>query len=135
METEKVCVNLSGAELGAIDVLVAQGLYTSRSDLIRAGVRAVTEQHEPGLKRATRHATCFGVMALSRGILQDEVDKGKRLKVFVVGICRIADNVTPELADQAIAEIQVVGSLRAPQAVLDRLGDRVSRNLDATSWL
>lgn len=36
METEKVCVNLSAAELGTIDVLVAQGLYTSRSDLIRA---------------------------------------------------------------------------------------------------
>jgi hypothetical protein len=31
METEKVCVNLSAAELGAIDVLVAQGLFTSRS--------------------------------------------------------------------------------------------------------
>ena len=135
METEKVCVNLSGAELGAIDVLVSQGLYTSRSDLIRAGVRAITEQHEPALQRATRHATCFGVMALTRGYLQDVVEEGKRLKVFVVGICRIADNVSPELAAEAIEEIQVLGSLRAPQPVLDRLADRISRNLDATSWM
>ena len=135
METEKVCVNLSGAELGAIDVLVAQGKFTSRSDLIRAGVRLVTELHEPALERATRHATCFGVMALTRGHLQDVVADGKRLKVFVVGICRIADNVSPELADEAIEAMQVIGSLRAPQPVLDRLGDRVSRNLDATSWM
>jgi Arc/MetJ-type ribon-helix-helix transcriptional regulator len=135
METEKVCVNLSGAELGAIDVLVAQGLYTSRSDLIRAGVRAVTEQHEPALKRATRHATCFGVMVLTRSYLQKVVQDGKRLKVFVVGICRISDDVSPELAAEAIEEIQVLGSLRAPQPVLARLGDRISRNLDGTSWL
>ena len=135
METEKVCVNLSGAELGAIDVLVAQGLFTSRSDLIRAGVRAVTDQHESALQRATRHATCIGVMALTRNHLQDVVREGKRLKVFVVGICRIADNVPPDLADEAIEEIQVLGSLRAPQPVLDRLADRISRNLDATSWM
>lgn len=39
METEKVCVNLPAAELGKIDVLVAEGLFASRTDLIRAGVR------------------------------------------------------------------------------------------------
>lgn len=135
METEKVCVNSSGAELGAVDVLVAQGLFTSRSDLIRAGVRAVTEQHEPALQRATRHATCIGVMPLTRDHLQEVAREGRRLKVFVVGICRIADNVSADLADEAIEEIQVLGSLRAPQPVLDRIAGRISRNLDAAHWM
>ena len=135
METEKVCVNLSGAELGAIDVLVAQGLFTSRSDVIRAGIRTVTEQHGPALQRATRQATCFGVMVLTRSHLQEVVREENRLKVFVVGICRIADDVSPDLAADAIEEIQVVGSLKAQQPVLDRLRDRISRNLDAASWL
>lgn len=135
METEKVCVNLSGAELGAIDVLVAQGLFTSRSDLIRAGVRTVTEQHEPALQRATRHATCFGVMALNRSHLQEVVDEGKRMKVFVVGIFRLAGDVTPDLADAAIEHIQVLGAVKGPQPVLDRLADRTSRNLDGASFL
>lgn len=135
METEKVCVNLSGAELGAIDVLVAQGLYTSRSDLIRAGVRAITEEHEPALHRVTRHATCIGVMALNRAYLEEVRREGKRLKVFVVGIFRLADNVTPELADATLDQVQVLGSIRAPQAVLDRIADRITRNLDPGSWL
>ena len=135
METEKVCVNLSAAELGAIDVLVAQGLFTSRSDLIRAGIRAITDLHEPALQRATRHATCIGVMPLSRSHLEDVVREGKRLRVFVVGIVRFDSRITPDLADAAIEHIQVLGSLKGPQPVLDRLADRTSRNLDAGSWL
>ena len=135
METEKVCVNLSAAELGAIDVLVAQGLFTTRSDLIRAGVRAVTELHEPALHRATKNATCLGLMLLSRGHLEDVVAQGERLKIFVVGILRIDSRVTPDLADAAIEHVQLLGSLKGPAPVLARLEDRISRNLDAAGWL
>jgi Arc/MetJ-type ribon-helix-helix transcriptional regulator len=135
VETEKVCVNLSAAELGTIDVLVAQGLYTSRSDAIRAGVRAITEEHEPAFRKATEHATCLGVMLLGRRDLEHTLREGKRLKIFVVGILRLADSITPDLADEAIEHIQVLGSLRAPEAVLKRIDDRISRNLDGTSWL
>jgi Arc/MetJ-type ribon-helix-helix transcriptional regulator len=135
METEKVCVNLSAAELGAIDVLVAQGLYTSRSDLIRAGIRSVTDLHEPELLRVRRHATCIGVMALTRGHLEEAVREGKRLRIFVIGILRLDSRITPDLADKAIEHVQVLGSIKATQPVLDRLEDRISRNLDTASWL
>jgi Arc/MetJ-type ribon-helix-helix transcriptional regulator len=135
METEKVCVNLSASELGTIDVLVAQGLYTSRSDLIRAGVRAVTEQHEPAFRRATEHATCLGVMMLGRRDLEHTLREGKRLRIFVVGILRLDGSITPDLADEAIEHIQVLGTMRAPAPVLKRLEDRISRNLDGASWL
>ena len=135
METEKVCVNLSAAELGALDVLVAQGLYTSRSDVIRAGVRAVSEQHEPALRRAAEHATCLGVMLLGRRDLEHTLREGKRLKIFVVGILRLDPSITPDLADEAIEHVQVLGSLRAPEAVLKRIEDRISRNLEGVSWL
>jgi Arc/MetJ-type ribon-helix-helix transcriptional regulator len=135
METEKVCVNLSAAELGTIDVLVAQGLYTSRSDLIRAGVRAITEEHEPAFRRATEHATCLGVMMLGKRDLEHTLREGKRLKVFVVGILRLDSSITPDLADEAIEHIQVLGTLRAPDAVVKRIEDRISRNLDGATWL
>jgi Arc/MetJ-type ribon-helix-helix transcriptional regulator len=135
METEKVCVNLSASELGTIDVLVAQGLYTSRSDLIRAGVRAVTEQHEPAFRRATEHATCLGVMMLGRRDLEHTLREGKRLRIFVVGILRLDGSISPDLADEAIEHIQVLGTMRAPAPVLKRLEDRISRNLDGASWL
>lgn len=135
METEKVCVNLSAAELGTIDVLVAQGLYTSRSDLIRAGVRAITEEHEPAFRRAIEHATCLGVMMLGKRDLEHTLSEGKRLKIFVVGILRLDSSVTPALADEAIEHVQVLGSIRAPAAVLKRIEDRISRNLEGATWL
>ena len=135
METEKVCVNLSAAELGAIDVLVAQGLFTTRSDLIRAGIRAITDQHQVTLQRVTQTATTIGVMLLARRDLERAVRENKRLRIFVVGILRLDSGITPELADEAIEDIQVLGSIKAPQPVLDRLEDRISRNLDATSWM
>ena len=135
METEKVCVNLSAAELGTIDVLVAQGLYTSRSDVIRAGVRAVSELHEPAVRKATEHATCLGVMLLGRRDLEAMLQEGKRLKIFVVGILRLDPSITPDLADEAIEHVQVLGAIRASDAVLKRLADRTSRNLDGASWL
>lgn len=135
METEKVCVNLSASELGVIDVLVAQGLYTSRSDLIRAGVRAVSDQHAPALDRATQNATTIGLMMVGRRDLERVVNEGKRLRLFVVGILRLDGLISPELADRAIEHIQVLGALRAPQPVVDRLHDRISRNLDGGNWL
>jgi Arc/MetJ-type ribon-helix-helix transcriptional regulator len=135
VETEKVCVNLSAAELGTMDVLVAQGLYTSRSDLLRAGVKAVTEEHGPAFRRATEHATCLGLMMLGRRDLEHTLRQGKRLKVFVVGILRLDSSITPDLADEAIEHIQVLGALRAPDAVVKRIADRISRNLDGATWL
>ena len=135
METEKVCVNLSAAELGTIDVLVAQGLFTSRSDLIRAGVRAIMEEHEPAFRKATEHATCLGVMMLGKRDLEHTLREGKRLKIFVVGILRLDAAITPDLADEAIEHVQVLGTIRAPAEVLKRLADRTSRNLEGATWL
>ena len=135
METEKVCVNLSAAELGTIDVLVSQGLFTSRSDVIRAGVRAITEQHEPAFRKATEHATCLGLMLLGKRDLEHTLREGKRMKIFVVGILRLADSITPDLADEAIEHIQVLGSIRGPAPVLTRLEDRITRNLEGANWL
>ncbi|MFN2218230.1 MAG: hypothetical protein ACK2UA_06470, partial [Anaerolineae bacterium] len=34
-DTEKITINLSVVDLGQVDLLVEQGLYSSRSDLIR----------------------------------------------------------------------------------------------------
>jgi Arc/MetJ-type ribon-helix-helix transcriptional regulator len=135
VETEKVCVNLSAAELGTIDVLVAQGLFTSRSDLIRAGVRAITEEHEPAFRKATEHATCLGVMMLGKRDLEHTLREGKRLKIFVVGILRLDASITADLADKAIEHVQVLGTIRAPAEVLKRIEDRTSRNLEGATWL
>ncbi len=131
METEKVCVNLSGAELGTMDVLVAQGLYTSRSDVIRAGLRRVIAEHETTVKKATTDQATVGLMFVGRRELERLRDAGKRTRIFTVGILRIDPSVSAALADETIEQIRIVGSLRAPAEVVERLEDRIVRGLPA----
>ncbi len=39
METEKITINLGAVDLGQIDLLVDQGFYSNRTDLIRTAIR------------------------------------------------------------------------------------------------
>lgn len=125
MDTEKVCVNLPAAELGKIDVLVAQGLYSSRTDLIRAGIRRTLEDNHDVVQRVAMGSTGIGYMIMTKDELLSARSANKKLKYFVVGVLRIEKSITPELADEAIEKVQVFGSLKGPKEVIDRLGDRV----------
>lgn len=128
METEKVCVNLPAAELGKIDVLVAQGLYSSRSDVIRAGIRRMLDEHGEVVKVVTDGAR-IGYQLLSRSELEMARRAGTRLSLFVMGVLRIQASVTPELAEETIEQIRIFGSVKGPDAVLDRLEQKIHRGV------
>ena len=120
-------MNLPAAELGKIDVLVAQGLYSSRTDLIRAGIRRTIDENEDALQRVTTGSTGIGYMIVTQSELLSARRAGKKLRFFVVGVLRIQSTVSPDLADEAIDHIQIFGSVKGPKAVLDRLGERIIR--------
>ena len=98
VETEKVCVNLPAAELGKIDVLVAEGLYASRTDVIRNGIRLVIDAHPEPVQRLVPDAR-VGYQLLMKSELETALRANTRLSLFVVGVLRIQGTVTPELAD------------------------------------
>lgn len=55
--TETVTVNLGPVDLGKIDLLVDQGLFSTRSDFLRHAVRAGLEEQEAIIGRdRTREA-------------------------------------------------------------------------------
>ena len=125
MDTEKVCVNLPAAELGKIDVLVAQGLYSSRTDLIRAGIRKTLEENHEAVHTVIKGGARIGYQILSRAELEMAKRSGTKLTIFVMGVLRIQTDVTPELADATVEQIQIFGTVKGPKAVIDRLGDKV----------
>jgi Arc/MetJ-type ribon-helix-helix transcriptional regulator len=129
MELEKVCVNITPAELGQIDVLVARGLFASRTDVIRTGIRLVLQQHEATVTRVTQGSTGLGFMTVSRDDLQKSLEVGERQRMFVIGVLRFDPSISPDLADATIERIQIVGALKAPKEVLDRLGSRIVHGL------
>jgi len=129
VETEKVCVNLPAAELGKIDVLVAEGLYASRTDVIRNGIRLVLDAHPEPVQRLVQGAR-VGYQLLMKSELDEARRSNTRLSLFVVGVLRIQGSVTPELAEQTIERIRIFGAVRGPAAVLSRIDDRVIRGGD-----
>lgn len=137
METEKVCVNLSAGELGKLDLLVAKGIYVNRTDVVRAALRrefdlqdwdAVTNR-ELGNGEQSKAYGAFGIgyFNLRAQDMEAAIANGDKVEVFCAGIVVIDDDVTPDLADEAIGSMRVLGSLRGPKPVLERLASRTKR--------
>ena len=131
METEKVCINLPAAELGKIDVLVAQGLYSSRTDVIRAGIRSVLAEHEEIVHSvSSKWSPNVGYIVISRTQLEEAKKSGKKLQLVVIGVLHIGPTVTPALASETIEGIRLFGSIRGPKEVRKVLEPKIVRGFD-----
>ncbi|RVT84349.1 CopG family transcriptional regulator [Rhodobacteraceae bacterium CCMM004] len=126
-ETEKVTINLGPIDLGRIDLLVREGFYSNRTDFIRTAIRSQLGTHAAELDRTiARHRYELGLFDVTRAELEALRDAGETLHLNVVGLARIAADVTPDLARETIAELTVLGALQAPKAVKDALADRMT---------
>ncbi len=122
---EKITINLGLIDLGQIDLLVAEGFYASRSDLIRTAIRGQLSKHEGAVRQVVeRKALSLGVRHITAAELLAARKARKRLHISVLGLAVIADDVTPELAAATIESIEVLGSLQASAAVKAAIADR-----------
>ena len=125
-DSEKITINLGYVDLGQIDLLVQEGFYSNRTDLIRTAIRNQLDRHGEALKQSVvRHQFELGVREFTRAQLEKVRDDGEKLHIQVLGLAVIAADVTPELALQTIAAIHVLGALQASPAVNAALGDRI----------
>ena len=126
-DNEKITINLGFVYLGRIDLLVQEGFYSNRSDLIRTAIRKQLDTHEPDVSSTIkRHTMELGLRDYSVADLEALRDAGEMLHVKVVGLARIAQDVTPELAKQTIGSINVLGALQASKDVKAALADRIT---------
>ncbi|MGB5863307.1 MAG: CopG family transcriptional regulator [Sulfitobacter sp.] len=125
-ENEKITINLGFVDLGRIDLLVQEGFYSNRSDLIRSAIRRELEsQTEVVSKSLERHTMELGLRDYSVADLEALRDADEVLHVKVVGLARIAMDVSAELALQTIGSITVLGALQASADVKKALADRI----------
>jgi Arc/MetJ-type ribon-helix-helix transcriptional regulator len=126
-DTEKITINLGFVDLGHIDLLVQEGLYSNRTDLIRTAIRNQVERHDDVTKQSvSRKSVELGLRHYSRQDLEAAQAAGEMIHIRVLGLARIADDVTPELARATIASVEVLGALHASPAVRSALSDRMS---------
>ena len=124
-ESEKITINLGFVDLGQVDLLVEDGFYSNRTDFIRTAIRNQLLAHGEVLKKSVaRREMVLGLQRYSRKDLENVVAAGEKLQIHVLGLAMIDDDVTPQLARQAIASIAVLGALRASAEVKAALADR-----------
>jgi Arc/MetJ-type ribon-helix-helix transcriptional regulator len=125
-DTEKITINLGLIDLGQIDLLVHEGFYSNRTDLIRTAIRNQLSTHADVLRQTVaRRTLVLGLQEFTRRDLEAVRKSGKRLRVQVLGLVRIADDVSPALAAETIESIAVLGALHASAAVKAALADRI----------
>lgn len=126
LDTEKITINLGVVDLGQIDLLVQEGFYSNRTDLIRTAIRNQLTVHADVVKESVaRRTLVLGLQDYSRRDLEAARDAGHRLRIQALGLVRIAADVPPELATQTIESIAVLGVLQASAAVKAALADRI----------
>jgi Arc/MetJ-type ribon-helix-helix transcriptional regulator len=124
-DSEKITINLGVIDLGQIDLLVQEGFYSNRTDLIRTAIRNQLGTHAEALRQTVaRRTLVLGLQEFSKGDLEAARKSGTKLRIHVLGLVRIADDVSPALALQAIESITVLGALHASPAVKAALAER-----------
>jgi Arc/MetJ-type ribon-helix-helix transcriptional regulator len=123
---EKITINLGVVDLGQIDLLVQEGFYANRTDLIRTAIRNQLATHADAVKQVVARKTLvLGIQHFSAEDLRAVQASGERLQIRVLGLASIAPDVTPELALDTIDSLVVLGALQASPAVKAALAPRM----------
>ena len=123
---EKITINLGYVDLGQIDLLVQEGFYANRTDLIRTAIRNQLGTHAEVVRQvAARKTLVLGIQHFSAADLRAVQALGEALQIRVLGLATIALDVTPELALAAIDSVVVLGALHASPAVKAALAGRI----------
>lgn len=118
VENEKITINLGPVDLGRIDVLVEQGVFSNRSDAIRTAIRNLLDLNQDVIGEVkTRKSAVMGVLILGKSDLAKKKASGKKIILNIIGMLILKDDVTPELASETIESISVHGVFKAPEAV------------------
>lgn len=126
LDSEKITINLGLIDLGQIDLLVQEGFYSNRTDLIRSAIRNQLASHADVLRQVVaRRTLVLGLQQFSKRDLEAMRKSGTKLRIQVLGLVRIADDVSPALARETIESIAVLGALHASAAVKAALADRI----------
>lgn len=119
---EKITINVGLVDLGQIDLLVQEGFYANRTDLIRTAIRNQLAVHAEVVRQVVaRRTLVLGIHHFSAAQLQAVQAAGEKLEIRVLGLAVIALDVTPELALAAIDSLTVLGALQASAPVKQAL--------------
>lgn len=87
VESEKITVNLGFVDLGLVDLLVADGFYSNRTDFIRTAIRNQLSRHDSEMKQSVgRNSLDVGLRHVTRRELEIVQAAGETIEIQVLGL-------------------------------------------------
>ncbi len=125
-DTEKITINLGGVDLGKIDLLVEHGHYSNRTDFIRMAIRSQLEKHTAEVQQSVvRDSFVVGALVYNAADFAKYKEKGEKIKISVMGMLHLGNDIPTELALQVVESIKVRGIFTASNALKTALADRI----------
>ena len=125
-DSEKITINMNAVDLGKVDLLVQEGVYSNRTDFIRTAIRNLLDKHIMEIQQSvTRHSYGIGIFAYDRKELEQLKANGSKIKFTVIGMLALNDDIPAELAAEVVESVQVRGVFQASEAVKAALSDRM----------
>lgn len=125
-DTEKITINMPAVDLGKIDLLVQEGLYSNRTDFIRTAIRSQLDKHSFEIQQSVaRHSYVVGAVSYNRSDLEQCKRKNEKLNISIVGLLHFQNDISPELADEVVERIQLRGIFLASEAVKAAVAHRM----------
>jgi len=125
-DTEKITINMSAVDLGKVDLLVQEGLYSNRTDFIRTAIRNLLDKHSLEIQQSvTRHSYSIGALIYDKSDLEKLRNKGEKINLTLVGFLHLTSDIPPELALEVIESIEVRGIFHASEALKAALVERI----------
>ena len=117
---------MSAVDLGKVDLLVQEGLYSNRTDFIRTAIRNLLDKHSPEIQQSvTRHSYSIGALIYDKSDLEKLRNKGEKINLTLVGFLHLTSDIPPELALEVIESIEVRGVFHASEALKAALAERI----------
>lgn len=125
---EKITVNLPAVDLGKIDYLVEQGFYNTRTEFIRTSIKSEIDKNSFVFEKISKEILedekfifVMGLYIISKEGLEKYLAEGKKVKVFVVGMCYLSKDIDVNLVSKTVESFKVYGIKKGPKEVMEYL--------------
>lgn len=125
--TEKITININTVDLGYIDILVSEGYYATRTELIKTAIKRQLDGHNRELQRVIERKEQEGPWIVGIGGFTERdflraKEAGQKLRITVVGLLFIPESIPLELIEETVESIRVYGVTRCSREVKARFG-------------
>lgn len=125
-ESEKITINMNVVDLGKVDTLVQEGVYSNRTDFIRTAIRNLLDKHSLEIQQTvSRNSFAIGILVYDRSDLEKVRARGEKLNFNIIGMLSLDKDIPVDLADEVIESVQVRGVFNASEPVKAVLSDRM----------